>query len=105
MHGRPRTYVGALADVGALARLTRGPGSGSTYSEHRLHGGRCEVVCEALGVDAELLRGGAFPVVGAKHGADVVQVGCGAVAGVDNRAVGASAQAESEGVGGRHALS
>ena len=63
------------------------------------------MVCEALGVDAELLRGGAFPVVGAEHGADVIQVGGGAVARVDNRAVGAGAQAEAESVGSYHALS
>ncbi len=44
-----------------------------------------------LGVDAQLLRGGAFPVVGAEHWADVVQVVGGAVARVDDGAVGAGA--------------
>jgi hypothetical protein len=33
-----------------------------------------QMMREALGVDAQLLGGGTFPVIGAQHGADVVEV-------------------------------
>ena len=59
---------------------------------------------EAFGVDAEFLGGGAFPVVGAKHGADVVEVVGDAVARVDQGAVGAGAQAQAQRVGGDESL-
>jgi hypothetical protein len=57
-----------------MDRRSRARGLGAAGGEHGFDGGGGEVMGEAFGVDAELLGGGALPVVGAEHGADVVEV-------------------------------
>src|ERR1700724_3448756 len=45
-----------------------------TRVQDRLHCRGREVMSQALGVDAELLGCGAFPVIGAQHRANIVEV-------------------------------